>query len=210
MTGPTTVQQVLDLPLGDNDSGAATVRGYLIKLLSTLWRDEGDFKGSAPFGNSAWQHDLYKPMVEAGLITGSYDGGGYVIDVDEAAADTLIQAAIASLASAPPAGPPAVTVIVTGGNDDLIDVEGAISEEFPFYRNDQGGVIAFSDGTVLLVRRPDGVDGDYCWRISAIALGTAALTIDPATGDESTDTATLTGDIRWVVRGNTFVRATRR
>jgi hypothetical protein len=94
----TTPQQLLDLPLPENDSGASTVRGYLVALLATLWREEQGFSGKRPFGNSGWQYDLYVPMIEAGIVGGQIDEDGYVERADVVAADKFILAAIQSLA----------------------------------------------------------------------------------------------------------------
>lgn len=93
------------------------------------------------------------------------------------------------------------TLTIRGASDDLIELDGDISEEFgASYNNDQGDLLALSDGTVLrIVYSNSGV-----WRITPVARGTAELTIDQAPeGDDDryTDIATLTGDIRWVVRG---------
>lgn len=93
----TTPQQLLDLPLPENDSGASTVRGYLAALLAELWREEDGFSGKRPFGNSSWQYEIYAPMVKAGIVDGRLDEDGYVEDVDVPAADKLILAAIQSL-----------------------------------------------------------------------------------------------------------------
>ena len=92
--------RVLDLEIGGNDSGAATVRGYLLKLLATLWREEQGFSGKRPFGNSGWQYDLYRPLVGAGLIRGTLDEDGYLAGCDVEGADVLILAAIAELGMA--------------------------------------------------------------------------------------------------------------
>lgn len=95
-----TPQQVLDLALPDNDSGADTVRGYLIALLTEVWRDGEGFSGKHPFGNSGWEWDLYVPMVRAGIISGKLDEDGYMDELPRASrqrADGLILAAIASL-----------------------------------------------------------------------------------------------------------------
>lgn len=91
------VDQLLALELPPNDSGATTVRGYLVELLAELWRTEDLFSGKRPFGNSGWQYDLYTPMVKAGLTPGHLDIDGYVEDMDTAEADALITAAIYSL-----------------------------------------------------------------------------------------------------------------
>lgn len=96
-----TPQELLDLPLlPGNDSGAATVRGYLVALLSNLWEEEEGFSGKRPFGNSGWQYDLYVPMVQAGMVPGTVDADGYVDDFPQASrkmADDLILAAIETL-----------------------------------------------------------------------------------------------------------------
>jgi hypothetical protein len=51
-TDETTPRQLLDLPLPENDSGASTVRGYLLALLTELFREVDGFSGKRPFGNS--------------------------------------------------------------------------------------------------------------------------------------------------------------
>lgn len=100
-----TPQMVLDLPLPDNESGASTVRGYLVALLTDLWREEAGFSSKRPFGSSGWQWDLYQPLARAGFVTGmTFDEDGYVDEfpvASRAAADVLILAAIASLENAP-------------------------------------------------------------------------------------------------------------
>ena len=92
-----TPQQVLDLPLPENDSGASTVRGYLIALLTELWREEECFSGKRPFGNSSWQYDVYVPLIKAGIVDGALDEDGYIDRCDDAAADQLVLGAIAAL-----------------------------------------------------------------------------------------------------------------
>lgn len=92
-----TAQRVLALELGPNDSGAITVRGYLIALLADLWKYGEGFSGKRPFGNSDWEYDLYMPLVAVGLVQGRLDEEGYIEDVDESAADELIAAAIQEL-----------------------------------------------------------------------------------------------------------------
>ena len=87
---------LLALSLPDNDSEASTVRGYLVALLHSLWTEGGDFSGKRPFGNSGWKFDLYKPMVEAGFVTGLIDDGELTQFPDDARreADELIMAGI--------------------------------------------------------------------------------------------------------------------
>ena len=93
-------QHVLALPLKDNDSGETTVRGYLGALLLAVWKEREGFSGKRPFGNSAWEYDLYIPLVEAGLITGTFDEDGYVIECDCKTGDRLIDDAIREMSAA--------------------------------------------------------------------------------------------------------------
>ena len=104
-------------------------------------------------------------------------------------------------------------VTIYGASDDLIEVEGAIDEEFNPSSDDlddKRAVLAFSDGTVL------GVSYDGCWRFAPKVTGTAAYTKNEATNDEGdrpdgkpaySDVVTLEGDIRWVVYGNALAKA---
>lgn len=94
-----TPQQVLDTPMEPNDAGAATVREYLYKLLRDVWHHEQGFNGKRPFGNRGWQYEVYKALGRANYLRIAIDQEGDVEDVDDAAGDGLIQAAIASLLS---------------------------------------------------------------------------------------------------------------
>ena len=91
------IRQVLDLELGDNDSGEATVRGYLLKLLAKVWIEDEGFDGKRPFGNSSWDYDIKVPMLKAGIIRGKLDEDGYVDELNDEEADRLVLAAIAAL-----------------------------------------------------------------------------------------------------------------
>lgn len=89
------------------------------------------------------------------------------------------------------------TITVYGASDDLIEVEGAISEEFTAI-GAMPRLLAFSDGTVLRVTYGD------VWRIAPVSLGASSVDIQHAPEDDEevrSDRATLTGDIRWVVCG---------
>lgn len=125
MTAPARVtdeqaRAVLACPMGASDSGADTVRGYLTALLARLWERRGEFSGKRPFGKSSWQHDLYLPLIRAGIVPGTLDEDGYVEHLSrdaEAEADALVQHAITLLGQGPPA-------TVTMGHLDAI--EGAL------------------------------------------------------------------------------------
>jgi hypothetical protein len=89
-------------------------------------------------------------------------------------------------------------ITIYGASDDLIEVDGDITEEFN--PGDDPSLIACSDGTILRVT----FDHNGIWRITPVVHGTAALTVAQAPEDDDnnyTDRATLTGDIRWVVHG---------
>jgi hypothetical protein len=102
------------------------------------------------------------------------------------------------------------TVTLHGASDDLIELDGAIVEEFNHWHggnpDDQGALVAFSDGTVLrIIHGPGGI-----WRISPVAAGAAELSIVQAPEDDDrncSDVATLTGDIRWAVHGVAYAKA---
>ncbi len=97
-----TARQVLGLPLPDNDTGTATVRDYLVALLTELWREEAGFSSKRPFGTGGWQYDVYVPMIRAGLVAGTLDEDDDPgDDFDYREADKLILAAIDQLGKVP-------------------------------------------------------------------------------------------------------------
>jgi hypothetical protein len=98
------------------------------------------------------------------------------------------------------------TVTLYGASDDLVELEGDISEEFN-PRAERSAVL-FSDGTALTIEYTEaGV-----WRIAPLAKGAATLSIEQAPADDDdnySDRATLIGDIRWALfaDGFEFVKA---
>jgi len=107
-------------------------------------------------------------------------------------------------------------ITVYGASDDLIEIEGDIREEFTAKRfgpnaNHEGGLLAFSDGTVLEVLY--AIEG--VWRIRKLASGRAAYSNDEDPGDDEarySDRVTLIGDaedLRWCVFGTRIERAAR-
>ncbi len=92
-------EQVLALPMQENDADAKTIGEYLVKLLKTLWANGEGFSGKRPFGNSGWDYELYYPLVKARFVRGTVDGDfSYNIEnCDKKAADKLINKAIDSL-----------------------------------------------------------------------------------------------------------------
>lgn len=93
------------------------------------------------------------------------------------------------------------TVTVSGASDDLIEIEGDLSEEFN--GSEEPRYLAFSDGTLLTIQY--GVGGGF-WRISVMSKGTCAVTKTDGTDedDDYTDQVTLTGDLAWVVCGDRY------
>lgn len=86
---------------------------------------------------------------------------------------------------------------ITGASDDLIELDGAVREEFSGGGVD-GDILAFSDGTLLEVI----YDEDGIWRVKRLAGGSCKFEM-VQTGDVAADTfdiAKLTGDIAWVVK----------
>lgn len=95
-----TPEQVLDLPMEKNDSGADTIRGYLVNLLAEVWEHQEGFSGKRPFGNGGWEYDLYLPLIKADVIHGALDDDGYFDHCDDRAGDAVIAAAIQALGEA--------------------------------------------------------------------------------------------------------------
>lgn len=89
------------------------------------------------------------------------------------------------------------TTTITGASDDLIELDGQIREEFSHYArddDDQGCLLAFSDGTLLSIKY-DGV-----WRIARMAKGSCEYAHAPGSEvDDTNDVVTLIGDLRWCV-----------
>lgn len=101
-----------------------------------------------------------------------------------------------------------MSITVSGASDDTIEISGDIEEEFPWqkpgYGQPSGDILAFSDGTVLRITFDP--DGSGNWRITPLARGTALLTVEQTTGEDSTDKATLDGEVSWVVHGIGMVK----
>lgn len=75
-------------------SGGRRVRDYLVDLLAALWAEGDGFSAKRPLGDSGWQWDIYDVLFRAGFIPGKVDADGELVDVDVAAADELVAAAI--------------------------------------------------------------------------------------------------------------------
>ncbi len=98
-------------------------------------------------------------------------------------------------------------IMISGASDDLIEIDGAIQDEFPIRGPVAEALVGVSDGTLLRVAF--GLAG--VWRITPVVRGRAELTIEQCPEfDEAfrTDVATLSGErIDWVVCGNAYAKA---
>lgn len=96
---------------------------------------------------------------------------------------------------------------VYGASDDLIEIEGAIREEF-YATPDRTDYLVFNEGTVLSVKYND----DGCWEIQRVAEGSAAYEHRPHDNDETTytDRVILLGDLTSVKLRKTLPKATER
>lgn len=92
-----TPTEILDIPMQPNDAGAATIRAYLVALLSELWKHGEAFGGKRPFGNSGWEYELYEALGRAGAITITFGEEGYLDDCDTDRGSELIEQAIRAL-----------------------------------------------------------------------------------------------------------------
>lgn len=102
-----------------------------------------------------------------------------------------------------------MSVIIYGSSDDLIEIEGDVTEEFyalAEYNNGEeecGAFLAFSDGTLLRIRYDEG----GVWRITPVSVPQMSM-LDvqqsPEMADDKdgySDVATLStvGRVDWVV-----------
>lgn len=88
-----------------------------------------------------------------------------------------------------------MTITVYGASDDLIEVDGDISDTFNYTGNrGEGDLLAFSDGTVLQMRQ----DPEYTWVIDVLAHG--ASEVETWTHTKEGDQARVSGAV-WVVHG---------
>ena len=94
MTG----EEILNLPMEENDTGAETIRDYLKALLFKLWEKGESFGGKRPFGNSGWEYELYHALISGGAsFAGAIDEYGDVEVDNSDELDMLIFDAIEAL-----------------------------------------------------------------------------------------------------------------
>ena len=95
-----------------------------------------------------------------------------------------------------------MSVTIYGASDDLIEVEGD-SFDAEFSPSGDAAYLAFSDGTVLDIRYTG------FWRIALLVAGSAEFSVPQGTDLDTdySDRAVLTGDVRWVMCGAGFAKA---
>ncbi len=119
-------RELLLVPMGENDAGAATVGGYLQALLLKLWEEEEGFSGKRPFGNSGWSYELYRPLIAAGKVEGGkLDEDGGVQEKGDA--DQVVYEAIEALFAEPDAETEAKRIAVTALRAEADRIEQSLS-----------------------------------------------------------------------------------
>lgn len=63
---------VVDCPMDPetNDAGASSVREYLAKIIREVWIRQDSFSGKRAFGSSGWCWDVYRAVIDHGLVEG--------------------------------------------------------------------------------------------------------------------------------------------
>lgn len=97
-----------------------------------------------------------------------------------------------------------MSTTIYGASDDLIEIEGDISEEFPAYNLHEDAVIGASNGVLLRVR----YDDDGVWRLTPIhGADRVTITVAPVDDDDNySDRAVITDPVGWVVLGTQHAR----
>jgi hypothetical protein len=71
--------EVLDLKFYSNDLYKdVTIREYFYCIMKSLWEQQEYFSGKRPLGNSDWDGDLIKCLIQNKLIKGKIDKDGYI------------------------------------------------------------------------------------------------------------------------------------
>lgn len=97
-----------------------------------------------------------------------------------------------------------IMTTLTGASDDLIELDGDITEEFARY-NSKGDYLAFSDGTVLLARY-EGI-----WKFSLLYRGDKFEAKDEGCLDEDTNDVVMFKDgLKWVIVGPEIARSSKK
>lgn len=98
-----------------------------------------------------------------------------------------------------------MSVTIYGASDDLIEIDGDLSEEFGSY---DAGTQYVAVSTGLLATIAYGQGDEAFWRIHVLVPGTAPYKLTQATDESSdySDKLTIEGEVAWVVVGGHHVR----
>ena len=82
--------RALDTRFKSDIGDSETIRQYLYQLLRSVWRENEEFSGKRPFGNSGWQYDVYKALVDGGYVSAEFSDSGEILHIDEREADEFV------------------------------------------------------------------------------------------------------------------------
>jgi hypothetical protein len=103
-----------------------------------------------------------------------------------------------------------MSITIRGHSDDIVYVEGDITEEFYHcMRDGEPAYLAVSDGTLLAITY--GANDGAFWRIVPVRYGTAQYSKHEAADEtkDYSDIVTLTGAIAWVAMAHQYAAAAR-
>lgn len=83
--------EILDAHYSFEDCDAGCLRDYFFRLLERLWVEQEGFSGKRPFGNSGWDYDIYKCLVDKGYVLGIINEHGELDNFDMSQANQLIE-----------------------------------------------------------------------------------------------------------------------
>lgn len=101
--------------------GEVTIRQYLRELLVTLWCEGESFSGKRPFGNSGWEYDLYKPLIAAGVISGTLDEDGHIEECDDEAGNKVVLALIGEMCGSRHDEPEGYVLVPSAPTNEMMD-----------------------------------------------------------------------------------------
>lgn len=72
------------------DGFVGSLRDFFKELSLKCWVEEEGFSGKRPFGNGGWKCEVYAALIEEGVLEGTLDEYGHVVECDTALADELL------------------------------------------------------------------------------------------------------------------------
>ena len=82
------VTEILDVVFTHINLGETTLRECFCEIVTRVWTENEEFRGKYALGDSDWQVDIYRLLIQQNLISGTIDENGDVevqsyIDVNE-------------------------------------------------------------------------------------------------------------------------------